>query len=350
MRHVGTASVVLLVAAALAAGLGSPVEAVEGPDPARTFRTVTVPSLDSVLAVEERSVYDGPTTIWRFDLRANRWERFALAPSEAGMLGLLAVVPTDTAVYSISLDDRVGRLDLVSREWTWQPAPRHRPVEVTDIAVDERRGTVLAWSDWYDELWTYEPHRNRWTRVPQTGPWPRVGLPGGGGGYSLMAFDGRADRAVLAVIPVAGRRGATWLFDPENSRWARTRSSPPELNYGYGEWASNAVYDPAHDRTVLFARAVVAAYDLERDSWEVPSSARWPGLAPGPYGLVTGALARSDSQLAVDPVHGRLVLIGGSALFNLRGVEPPMDFAWQPVRDVWAYDVGFNTWTRLTGS
>lgn len=350
MRPSRTTVVFALLAAVLAGAVSRSAAAQGvGPDPVRTFQSVAAPSLDSVLAFEESSVYGGPTTVWRFDLRSARWERFALLPTEAGILGRLAVLPGHRAVYSVPISPGgAGVLDLVTRQFRIRAAPQHRPVDVSDVAVDSRRDRILAWSDLYEELWTYDPEQNRWTQIKRSRPWPSAALPGGGSGYTQMTYDPVVDRAVLAVIPVPGRSGATWLFDPGSGTWTRGRSAPPELNYGYGEWATEAVYEPVHARTVLIAWGTVATYDSARDSWDVPSTDQWPGIGHRPDGLRFGSLIRMDHQVAVDSRRGRVLMLGGSSFVHQPGVKPPWDYSWLPARDVWAYDVGFNSWTRLS--
>ena len=181
-----------------------------GPDIERTLRSVAVPGWGAVLAVEGSSVADGAATVWRLDVRGWDWERFSQLPAGTGDLDLLAVVPGRRAVYSVPRSPGgVSVLDLTTREHRMLPAPAIRPSDVTDIAVDADRGRILAWSDGTDELWSYAPGANRWAEVPRTEPWPTAAFPDGQHGYTLMTYDSRADRAVLAVLPVPGRPGST---------------------------------------------------------------------------------------------------------------------------------------------
>jgi hypothetical protein len=78
------------------------------------------------------------------------------------------------------------------------------------------------------------------------------------------------------------------------------------------------VFDEVTGRTVyLTPGGAVAAYDAALDRWDVV----WePGQSPGPG-------PTPDASMVYDPVNQRVLLVAG--------------------RDVWAFEVGTATWTRL---
>jgi len=351
-----------LLAAVLAVGVvpAPPAAAADGPSEA--VRAVVIPGTGHVVAVDGRTTAGTPVT-WVLDLRTHRWSRLVEGPPGVASGNLLALVPGRDDVLSIpGSPGAVWSLDVEEGSWNARAVPQVRPPGVTDLAVDTRRGVVVTWSDTDDSLWAYDPTCNSWSEVPRRGSWPTATMPEGQRGYTLMAYDSDADRVVLAVLPVPGRRGSTWLLDPATGRWTRQGSRPPALMLGYGEWGTEVAYDAAHRRTVLLARGTLTTYDSRRDRWRVADQEGWPaasfgpreplsldGVNPWPRGIPLGPLARDGHQLVVDDVHGRIVLLGGTALFRTIGAHGPWDLEWRPVREVWAYDVGFNSWTLLTG-
>lgn len=351
-----------LLAALLAVGV-VPAPSVAATDgPSEGIRAVVIPGTGRVVAVDGGATV-GDQVTWILDLRTHRWTRLVDGPPAVASWNLLAHLPGRDEVLSIPRSPgAVWSLVLGRGSWTPRTVPGVRPVDVTDVAVDTRRGVVVTWSDADDALWTYHPARNSWSEVSRRAPWPTAAMPEGQPGYTLMAYDSDADRIVLAVLPVPGRPGSTWLLDPSTGRWTRRDSRPPALMLGYGEWGTEAVYDAAHRRTVLLGRGTLATYDARRDRWQLADQGTWPGAAYGPLdgpiiegvrlwprGIPLGPLARDGHQLVVDDVHGRIVLLGGTALFRMVGADDEWDLEWRPVREVWAYDVGFNSWTLLTG-
>lgn len=351
-----------LLAAVLAVGVvpAPPVAGAEGPS--ELVRAVGIPATGRVVAVDGRATV-GDQVTWVLDLRERRWTRLVDGPPAVASLNRLAHLTGSDTVLSIpAWPGAVWSLDLDEGSWSARTVPEVRPPGVMDVAVDTRRGRVVTWSDADDELWTYDPARNSWSQVPRSAPWPSSALPEGQFGYTLMAYDSHADRIVLAVLPVPGRPGSTWLLDPSTGRWTRQGSRPPAMMLGYGEWGTEAVYDAAHRRTVLLGRGTLATYDSSRDRWQVAQQDTWPvtsygpreplsldGVNPWPRGIPLGPLARDGHQLVVDDVSGRIVVLGGTALFRMVRADDEWDLEWRPVREVWAYDVGFNSWTLLTG-
>lgn len=362
--------VIVLLAAATAGFLPAAgaaplaVAGVDGPAPGHLVSAVPVPSARVLLAVETPdSTLDEPVT-WTLDVPNRRWSRIGAGPPGSAQPGFLAYLPGPATAYFVPRSPgAVARFPLADRTWQQPAVPSPRPVGVSDVVTDARRGRILAWSDWDDSLWRYAPESNTWTHVARRGPWPSTAMPDGTHGYSLLAFDEAADRALLAVLPIPGRPGATWLFDPGQGTWTRAVSRPPALMMGYGEVGTESAYDPVHRRTVLFSRGTLATYDSARDRWRLPAHEAWPGLTfgadagieaqggvdPWPHGLPLGALARSDHALVMDPASGRVLLLGGSSLFPRIGATDDWDCEWHPVSDLWGYDVGLNTWTLLDG-
>lgn len=318
----------------------------------------------AVLVVEvPDSTLDAAST-WLLDVTSGRWSRVGPGPSVSTVSGFLVHLPDREAGYFVGgYPFSVWTFERSGQRWLQPPIPAVHPELLTDVVVDVRRNRILGWSDPDDRMWTYDPATNMWVAVKRTSGWPTTAMPDGSHGYSLLTFDTVLDRAVLSILPIPGRIGQTWLFDPASRTWERRHSAPPAMMFGYGEWGTEAVYDPVHRRTVLFSESTIALYDSEMDRWRVPENDRWPSLGfepemlvgdesftPWPKGMPVGSLARSQHQLVIDGQTGRVLLVGGNARFRKAGATGPWDVRFGPVREVWAYDVGSNTWRLLKGS
>lgn len=364
MRHINRLLVTAVAIVATGAVTAGPWEAQasESPVPGHRLVATSIPSANSVLAVETPdSTLQVPST-WQVNLATGTWEMVVTGPPGAANPGFLVHLPGRAAAYFIGgWPPSVWVLDLHTRAWTQPAVPTVHPDGLTDVVPDARRARILGWSDPDDRMWTYDPATNTWSAVRRTSPWPTTAMPDGSHGYSLMTYDTVADAAVLAILPVPGRPGQTWLFDPQTRTWERRRATPPPMMFGYGEWGTEAVYDPVHRRTVLFGDGTVALYDSGGDRWRVPDSSSWPSLAfepgvtvgddeftPWPKGLPVGALARTGHQLVMHEPSGHVVLLGGLARFRKLLATAPWDVRIGPVRALWSYDVGENSWTRVS--
>jgi hypothetical protein len=157
-------------------------------------------------------------------------------------------------------------------------------------------------------LWNHEVEIDRWTPIHQANAGPDL---------MVIACDASVDRLVAYGNGPAGQPTyETWLFDIRTGTWSRSAAERPNVV----GWlvASGIVYDEAAQRTVIFRRGPVTAYEATGDRWETLPEAQttWP-----------------HASMAYDPVNRRLVGWGHKT--------------WGPTGGVAALDLVTGEWTVL---
>lgn len=218
----------------------------------------------------------------------------------------------DTWAYSVG--------ENVWTELTPTPSP---PAEGQDMVYLASSDRVVLFqgnpprSGPLEHVWEYDFNANAWTlrQAANALPW-RNGF--------RVAYDEQSDRIVLFGGARSFLYNDTWVYDPANATWTQMSPSvsPPGRNW------HRLVYDAKRDRTVLFGGDTpdqgVWAYDYETDTWESMGAIG----APGP---------RIYHDMVYDRRTERIVLFGG--------VDVPSE---NPNNDTWEYDLGANSWTKLT--
>jgi hypothetical protein len=263
------------------------------------------------------AAYEGGT--WGFDVCTNTWtHRGSSAPVSADPA--LAQVDYPRLVYDASArlviaisssDATVWTHSSKAGTWNRQPATKPRPGPLcrnTSPVFDPQAGLVLV-RDCSSVVWAYDVQANAWAVVDRGEEGP------GDEGQGLLAFDQVVDRLVL-LSP--GPDAGTWQLDPRTGEWVRGAAEPQPVGDGLFVPVNPPVFDEVTGRTVyLTPGGAVAAYDAALDRWDVV----WePGQSPGPG-------PTPDASMVYDPVNQRVLLVAG--------------------RDVWAFEVGTATWTRL---
>ncbi len=177
-----------------------------------------------------------------------------------------------------------------------------------------------------DELWSYQPAGNRWTRLADgsSGPPARA--------FHSAAWDPRARQ--LWIFGGLGTSGAAlddlWSYRLASGTWERVSAAPgPKARARH-----TAVWD-----TVAGEMLVYGGYrDQEGYTSEVwsyrPEDGRWTLREPnGP-----APVGRSRHAAAWDAANRRMLIFGGF----VGGVDY--------LGDLWAYEPARNAWTQLMGS
>lgn len=142
-----------------------------------------------------------------------------------------------------------------------------------------------------DDVWSYRPAENRWTELPAVGrrPRPRAGL-------SAVWDPVRGQVVVFGGSTGSDLFNDVWTYRPATYRW---EASQPLVR------SSSQTFTPAGvwmDRQRLFALDLMAdrlrLYDLETGTWSA-----WP-VEPGPG-------PRQEPTLVWDPDGQRALLFGG---------------------------------------
>jgi hypothetical protein len=252
---------------------------------------------------------------WGFDVCTNTWTRRG-SSAPGGLPRLVYDASARLVIAFSSLDATVWTYSLTTQTWNQQPVTNPRPSGLwheTSPVFDPQAGLVLI-RDLSSVVWTYDVRENAWAVVDRGEEQP------GDYGQGLLAFDQMVDRLVL-LSP--GSDAGTWQLDLRTAEWVRGAAEPQPV--GDGTWVpvNPPVFDEVTGCTVyLTPGGAVAAYDAALDRWDVLWEA---GQSPGP--------SLQGASMVYDPVNQRVLLLGGHA-----------------GREVWAFDVGTATWTRLVSS
>jgi hypothetical protein len=231
---------------------------------------------------------EGGVETWTFDVCTNTWAQMHPNPEPGDIDGwdtLVYDVDSDVSITVDRLTGHVWTYDLGADAWTEKGVA---PIGMTLEAYDPLTGLVVG-ARGVDptETWDYDVETDTWTPIPLASSATDSPPPGG-----PFAYDASADRIVAYAEGATG--GETWLFDIRTGTWARSAAETP----GVVGWmvAPGIVYDEAAERTVIYRRVPLTAYDSTRDRWEVLAVGDTPWSYP--------------DSMVYDPVNRRLVGLG----------------------------------------
>lgn len=293
------------------------------------------------------------SSTWSLDVCTNTWRAMKPAQEPRATVRRLVydaewgvvIAFTDFAFYKGQVT--TGVWTYVEDKNTWTELPSSTPARGIQqysqqhLVYDSRSGMVLSLDTATMALWAYDLARNTWTMIPQTGQVP--GDPDlreiyKGPYPSFVSYDSVAGRVVLAVVG-----GRTWLFDPTTGVWTKeaiTPRMPAFWGWGAAVSGTDAAFDAAHRRTVIYNLGLLATYDAATDTWttvpQIPTVS--PAQQPDQPLLTPGPLTRSGHTLIYDPINERVLMLGGNSLLST---------GWRNNDDVLAYDLTTNTWTTI---
>jgi N-acetylneuraminic acid mutarotase len=215
----------------------------------------------------------------------------------------------------------------------WEEIPTNGGPRVRSghtVVWDDETGQVLVYggrrddNTVSDEVWSYQPVGNRWTRLADgtAGPVGRA--------FHSAAWDPRGRQ--LWIYGGLGANGSAvedlWSFRPATGAWQRFAGGPgPRARARH-----TAVWDPVAGEMLVYG----GYRDQEGYTSEVwafrPEEARWvvreaTGAAP---------VGRSRHTAAWDSASQRMLIFGGF----VGGVDY--------LGDLWAYEPARNAWTQVT--
>ncbi|MCI0497084.1 MAG: hypothetical protein L0Z54_02165, partial [Thermoplasmata archaeon] len=228
----------------------------------------------------------------------------------------------DTWVYRMS-----------TGEWkcmnpTTSPSPRQGHAMVYD-AINDRivlfGGVSYSPSyRFFDDTWTYDLDRNRWTRLdtpdaPEARMSPAMVYDSGNG--QIVLFGGQRQYSPHYL-------NDTWTFDPARGTWSLvgTERAPSPRN------GAMACFDDVKGAMVLFGGYIDTSPYQNDETWEFDvSSMTWTLMSPG-----TSPYRRYGGSLVNLPGTGRSLLFGGYI-----GVSPYNS------NSLWWYDSSGPSWSRV---
>jgi hypothetical protein len=137
------------------------------------------------------------------------------------------------------------------------------------------------------------------------------------------------------------QRGDVWALSlGEDREWTRLA---PDAGWELRRLAASAIYDPRHDRMIVFGGGVPDAdsWDVHNDVWEFSlGDPGWKQLTRDSRSPDTPEM-RAFQAAVYDEVADRMIVAGGYC---------PGPFQRGPWKDSWALDLSTNAWTRLSPS
>ncbi len=168
------------------------------------------------------------------------------------------------------------------------------------------------------ETWTYDPVKNRWTKMS-----PAIHPTVSQGGY--MVYDSKADRTILSI---GGTSLETWAYDLKKDTWTRLADGPRLLA------GQRLAYDAESDRTILFGGMVLPEWEMVDETWAYDYNANtWTNMQPFKH-----PTDRNFVGMVYDSKADRVVLWGD---WSTRWYNEALDNA------VWTYDYNTNTWQKF---
>jgi hypothetical protein len=290
-----------------------------------------------LVGIREPEAVDGRGSVetWTFDVCTNTWAE--MHPASEPTFGFMAMLAYDTAARRSVLTSNTGGVyayDLAADTWTRLASGTWTKPSVTTVggvrlAYDSGAARVVALRvDPPHLMWSLASGADVWEPVDQNQVvWP---APNGTDAHILLAYDASVDRLV------GYKGGQVLLFDLGTETWAPPGATSPPFGYGgYYSLGGEIAYDEAAQRTVLFSKGYVIAYDATADRWETL-------YGPASDGCGVRPVCRVQESMIYDPVNERLVIYGGNV--HTGAVDPGW---WGPSDDVLAFDTGTREWTVL---
>jgi hypothetical protein len=203
---------------------------------------------------------------WTFDVCTNTWTQMhpnLEPPSFEYAAQLVYDVDSDVTIWVSS--GKVWAYDLQANTWTEKgigPTEESSMVNYF-LAYDPVSGLVVAapYSEPQPTWWNYEVETDTWTPIRWANAGPAEGV--------VIAYDASVDRLVAYGEGAAGGGSPyeTWLLDNRSGAWSRSAAERPPV----AGWltAPRIVYDEAAERTLIFMRDPLTAYDAAADRWEI---------------------------------------------------------------------------------
>jgi len=233
-----------------------------------------------------REIYLKNTSVWTYDLAANRWRD--MRPCPEPRLAPLRCASWDSDHEVIVLfggqESREGTLvyDPYTNTWTWRRPPEEPPFRSGgNLAYDSsRKWHILFGSQFSDDphTWAYDLAANRWLDLKP------AHLPPTDRNDAVLTYDS-VNHVIIAVVKVSQGKGEeakshleTWVFDPDKRQW--TKMNPPREPDPSGNRARLLTFLPDHGLAILENRTHPPHGPAEQQIWtycyaETPKERLW---------------------------------------------------------------------------
>ena len=298
---------------------------------------------------------------WAFDVCTNAWTELSdaslPAPDQRPALAQMVTDPVAEVVRGLLVWwTPIWTFDPATDSWSAPDGERSGFESLPNAVFDSERNRLLAFDPWGltgtgekdSGVRAYDTASGAWSELELADPAQEKPTFTPEFTYDV-AFDSAAGRLVLVVTqPGTAVPARTWVFDATAGTWTRGADAPLPLEDGYPSEGWATAFDPATERTWWFADTAMLGYSATDDDWVVAErDAGWPeSMMLGD--VEVDPTARIVKTMVLDPVNGRLMVIGGKVR---RADDPVGGFVWEgdllATDDVWAYEPATNTWTML---
>lgn len=202
------------------------------------------------------------------------------------------------------------------------PAPRRNAAAIYDPQAQRMilfAGKGAAGD--FNDVWQFDLDAELWSEItPASGPAPAPRFT------PNAVYDPVGQQMIIWSGQGASFYNDVWAFDLATGTWAEYLPPDPKPNIRYG---TAAVFDPLARNLVTFAGFTnQGRFD---DTWRFDvDNAVWTNVTP-PQG---NPLERCLHSASYDSANHRMIIYGGQQS--------------GPLGDIWAFDLGQNSWTELT--
>jgi N-acetylneuraminic acid mutarotase len=213
-------------------------------------------------------------------------------------------------------DNRIERVDTVG------PAPAGRGYHSAVWTGDQMLlfGGVGGRFDFFDDLWSYDPRANSWTRLRPEGLRPTARF------YQSAAWDPVGEQLLVfgGFDLEAGLLEDLWSYHPASNSWTPL---DPDGAHPPSRLSASMVWDPVGQRILLYGGGCGGCYRDDLWSYQ-PQADRWERLeTPG-----ARPIARGGQGAIWDEAGRRMLLFAGGESLN----------------DLWSFRPSDGRWARLT--
>lgn len=283
--------------------------------------------------------------VWTLDVCTNTYAKVPAGTGRPEELPRFLVYADAVDLLFTEGEGRVATFDVDENVWADLRLPEDMPV--TPVGYDPDSQSVLYRHDRTAAVWAYRTADERWAEL-------HPGLPALRGsdvrGRLLWTYDAARQEVLVArYAEFAGSSGVeqivfTYALGLAAGRWTVDRGGYDAPAMGSGPRGHEIAFDAATSSAAVFSEGALAVRGPDGTGWVYSEVPEGPGIEERRF-PPTGALARLGGTLVSDPVNERLVLVGGFARLAAPGEDPP--FQTVVGDEVWAYDVGSDTWTGL---
>ena len=288
---------------------------------------------------QDASGYELFNDMWLFDSIGNLWTEInpTVKPSpRSGHSMVYDPVNQKTILFggwvdTIGLMSDTWIFDSQTNQWT-EVFPVNQPSNRQSFSMyyDSDAQRVLLFGGYrevgghLDDIWEYNYTDNSWTELsPLSSPSGRYG--------SRMVYDPIHEKGILFGGRATSIMDDTWDYYYGNNTWLeKSISSRPDTRYWHG-----MVYDSNNQKVIVFGgRNTGAPGEALEDTWIFdPSNNEWTEVVPA-----NNPSNRMDFSIAYDNNNQKVILFGGYR------------FQDNTLGDTWAYAYDSNSWSILKGS